>query len=96
MNTDVLWPEREWVESQVLRIQTKLHNGRSMILIAGSMTCSTLCVTRQSSLLRGRGSGATEGSGRPERSSPPRRGFRHGCEMVSKSDSSVLCLCVNG
>ena len=25
MNTDVLWPEREWAESQVLRIQTKLH-----------------------------------------------------------------------
>ena len=25
MNTDVLWPERERAESQVLRIQTKLH-----------------------------------------------------------------------
>ena len=25
MNTDVLWPERDWAESQVLRIQTKLH-----------------------------------------------------------------------
>jgi RNA-directed DNA polymerase len=25
VNTDVLWPEREWAESQVPRIQTKLH-----------------------------------------------------------------------
>ena len=25
MNTDVLWPELEWAEEQVLRIQTKLH-----------------------------------------------------------------------
>jgi RNA-directed DNA polymerase len=25
VNTDVLWPEPEWAESQVLRIQTKLH-----------------------------------------------------------------------
>jgi RNA-directed DNA polymerase len=25
VNTDVLWPERDWAESQVLRIQTKLH-----------------------------------------------------------------------
>ena len=25
MNTDVLWPELEWAEMQVLRIQTKLH-----------------------------------------------------------------------
>ncbi len=25
MNTDVLWPELDWAESQVLRIQTKLH-----------------------------------------------------------------------
>ncbi len=25
MNTGVLWPERDWAESQVLRIQTKLH-----------------------------------------------------------------------
>ena len=25
MNTDVLWPEPEWAEVQVLRIQTKLH-----------------------------------------------------------------------
>ena len=25
MNTGVLWPEQEWAEMQVLRIQTKLH-----------------------------------------------------------------------
>src|SRR6266498_4754579 len=25
VNTDVLWPERDWAEAQVLRIQTKLH-----------------------------------------------------------------------
>ena len=25
VNTDVLWPELEWAESQVLRIQTKFH-----------------------------------------------------------------------
>ena len=25
MNTDVLWPEPEWAEVKVLRIQTKLH-----------------------------------------------------------------------
>ena len=25
MNTGVLWPEVEWAEAQVLRIQTKLH-----------------------------------------------------------------------
>ncbi len=25
VNTGVLWPEPEWAESQVLRVQTKLH-----------------------------------------------------------------------
>ena len=25
VNTGVPWPEREWAETQVLRIQTKLH-----------------------------------------------------------------------
>ncbi len=29
MNTDVLWPEPEWAEVQVLRIQTKLHQWAS-------------------------------------------------------------------
>ena len=29
MNTDVLWPEVEWAEAQVLRIQTKLHQWAS-------------------------------------------------------------------
>ncbi len=30
MNTDVLWPEPEWAEMQVLRIQTKLHQWASV------------------------------------------------------------------
>jgi len=30
VNTDVLWPEPEWAEMQVLRIQTKLHQWASV------------------------------------------------------------------
>ena len=40
-------------------------SGRSTILVAGSMTCSTSSMTRPSSSWRGAGCGATEGSGRP-------------------------------
>ena len=57
-------------------------SGRSMILIVGSMTCSTSSVTRPSSSWRGRGSGAIEGNGRRgstgsgrSRSSPREEGF---------------------
>src|SRR6266508_1484107 len=65
VNTDVLWPERDWAESQVLRIQTKLHqwaiddpDRRFDDLF------NLVCDPAVHATTRTAGSGATEGNGR--------------------------------
>ena len=56
-------PELEYAfyvaERRVLEIQAKLHRWAAMILIAGSMTCSTSSPTPRSCWSAGAGCGAT-------------------------------------
>ena len=63
MNTGVLWPEREWAEMQVLRMQTKLHQWAIDDPDRRFDDLFNLVYDPAVSWWHGRGSGVTEVSG---------------------------------
>ena len=103
MNTDVLWPDRELAEAQVLRMQIKLHqwaiddpDRRFDDLF--NLVCDPAVLVVAWARVRGNGGSGRRGStgcGR-NRSSPRRRCFCRGCEMISRLGCSLLFRCGNG
>jgi RNA-directed DNA polymerase len=103
VNTDVLWPEREWAESQVLRIQTKLHQwaiddpDRRFDDLFNLVCDPAVLVVAWARVRgnRGKRSAGVDGL-RPDAVFSAEEGSCRGCEKISRPDSSLLCLCGNG
>ena len=103
MNTDVLWPDRELAEAQVLRIQTKLHqwaiddpDRRFDDLF--NLVCDPAVLVVAWARVRGnegKRSAGVDGL-RPSRSSSAEEGFLPQLREDLKAGSSLRCPCGNG
>jgi retron-type reverse transcriptase len=103
VNTDVLWPDRELAEAQVLRIQIKLHQwaiddpDRRFDDLFNLVCDPAVLVVAWARVRgnRGKRSAGVEGLGL-SRSSPRRRCFYRGYEMISRLGCSLHFRCGNG